>query len=56
MRNLPQVKVGDVVTATYYESLAYTVKKPGDGAVGARWTRRPRAPPKARSRAPPAGG
>ena len=34
VRNLPQVKVGDEVLATYYESLAYAVKKPGDGEVG----------------------
>jgi Cu/Ag efflux protein CusF len=35
VRNLPQVKVGDEVMATYYESLAYAVKKAGSGAVGA---------------------
>jgi len=35
VRNLPQVKVGDTVTVTYYESLAYEVKKPGQGAPGA---------------------
>lgn len=35
VRNLPQVKVGDEVMATYYESLAYAVKRPGDGEVGA---------------------
>jgi hypothetical protein len=35
VRNLPQVKVGDEVTATYYESLAYEVKKPGDATPGA---------------------
>ncbi|HVN87272.1 MAG TPA: hypothetical protein VMW17_20760 [Candidatus Binatia bacterium] len=35
VRNLPQVKVGDDVTVTYYESLAYEVKKPGDAAPGA---------------------
>ena len=29
VRNLAQVEVGDEVTATYYESLAYEVKKPG---------------------------
>jgi hypothetical protein len=34
VRNLPQVKVGDEVTATYYESLAYEVKKPGDATPG----------------------
>jgi Cu/Ag efflux protein CusF len=36
VRNLPQVKVGDEVTATYYEALAYSVKRPGDAAVGTR--------------------
>jgi Cu/Ag efflux protein CusF len=35
VRNLPQVKVGDVVKASYYESLAYEVKKPGTAAPGA---------------------
>jgi len=35
VRNLPQVKVGDEVTVTYYESLAYEVKKPGQAAPGA---------------------
>jgi hypothetical protein len=36
VRNLAQVKVGDEVTVTYYESLAYAVKKPGgDAAPGA---------------------
>lgn len=35
VRNLPQVKVGDEVTVTYYESLAFEVKKPGDAAPGA---------------------
>ena len=35
VRNLPQVKVGDEVTASYYESLAYEVKKPGTAAPGA---------------------
>jgi Na+-transporting methylmalonyl-CoA/oxaloacetate decarboxylase gamma subunit len=32
-KNLPQVKVGDVVVAKFYESIAFEVKKPGD-AVG----------------------
>ena len=32
VRNLPQVKVGDEVNVTYYESLAYEVKKPGQAA------------------------
>jgi Cu/Ag efflux protein CusF len=34
VRNLPQVKVGDEVTVTYYESLAYAVKKPGTAVPG----------------------
>jgi Cu/Ag efflux protein CusF len=34
VRNLPQVKVGDDVKVNYYESLAYEVKKPGDGTPG----------------------
>jgi Cu/Ag efflux protein CusF len=32
VRNLAQVKVGDEVTVTYYEALAYEVRKPGEGA------------------------
>lgn len=35
VRNLSQVKVGDEVTVSYYESLAYEVKKPGEAAMGA---------------------
>ena len=35
VRNLPQVKVGDEVTASFYESLAYEVKKPGTATPGA---------------------
>ena len=35
VRNLPQVQVGDEVTASYYESLAYEVKKPGTATPGA---------------------
>ena len=35
VRNLPQVKVGDEVTVSYYESLAFEVKKPGDAVPGA---------------------
>ncbi len=35
VRNLPQVKVGDEVNVTYYESLAYEVRKAGEGAPGA---------------------
>jgi len=34
VRNLAQVKVGDTVRVTYYESLAYDVKKPGEGSLG----------------------
>ncbi|MCU0577961.1 MAG: hypothetical protein MUF69_00300 [Desulfobacterota bacterium] len=35
-KNLPQVKVGDLVTVQYYESLAFEVTKPGQAvAVGA---------------------
>lgn len=34
VRNLAQVKVGDEVQASYYESLAYEVHKPGDATVG----------------------
>jgi len=34
VRNLAQVKVGDTVTATYYESIAYEVHKPGMADVG----------------------
>ena len=30
-RNLPQVKVGDLVTVKYYESMAVEVVKPGSG-------------------------
>ena len=35
VRNLAQVKVGDDVNVTYYESLAFEVKKPGDAVPGA---------------------
>jgi Cu/Ag efflux protein CusF len=35
VRNLAQVKVGDEVAVSYYESLAYEVLKPGEGAPGA---------------------
>ncbi len=35
IRNLPQVKVGDLVTVSYYESLAYEVMRPGSGTPGA---------------------
>src|SRR5262249_17987653 len=34
VRNLEQVKVGDEVTVSYYESLAYAVFKPGDTQPG----------------------
>ena len=29
VKNLPQLRVGDRVTATYYQSIAYEVHKPG---------------------------
>jgi Cu/Ag efflux protein CusF len=35
VRNLPQVKVGDEVTASYYESLAYEVKRSSTATPGA---------------------
>jgi Cu/Ag efflux protein CusF len=35
VRNLAQVKVGDEVNVTYYESLAYEVRKPDAAAPGA---------------------
>ena len=35
VRNLPQVKVGDEVTVSYYESIAFEVKKPGTATPGA---------------------
>src|SRR5262249_22287250 len=31
---LDQVKVGDTVNASFYESVAYAVKKPGDATMG----------------------
>ena len=34
VRNLAQVKAGDDVVVTYYESIAYEVKKPGDATPG----------------------
>jgi Cu/Ag efflux protein CusF len=34
VRNLPQVKKGDQVVVTYYESLAFEVNRPGTGAPG----------------------
>ena len=33
-KNLDQVKVGDGVVAKYYESIAFTLKKPGEPAEG----------------------
>ncbi len=33
VKNLPQVKVGDQVSTTYYESIAYEVHKPGTGTA-----------------------
>jgi hypothetical protein len=35
VRNLPQVKKGDEVVATYYESIAITLRKPGETKPGA---------------------
>ncbi|HXZ26162.1 MAG TPA: hypothetical protein VEI24_08080 [Nitrospiria bacterium] len=34
VRNLPQVHVGDDVTVTFYQSLAYDVTKAGEGTPG----------------------
>jgi hypothetical protein len=34
VKNLPQVRVGDHVSTTYYESVAYEVHKPGAAEVG----------------------
>jgi hypothetical protein len=34
VKNLPQVKKGDKVVATYYQSLAYEVKQPGQAVPG----------------------
>jgi len=34
VRNLPQVKKGDHVVATYYEAIAYAVRRPGEAAPG----------------------
>jgi hypothetical protein len=34
VRNLPQVKVGDTVTVSYHESIAWEVKKPGEADTG----------------------
>ena len=33
-KNLPQVAVGDLVRATYYESLVFQVRKPGEATPG----------------------
>ena len=33
-KNLDQIKVGDGVVAKYYESIAFTLKKPGEAAEG----------------------
>jgi len=35
VRNLAQVRVGDVVRATYYESIAFAVQRHGEGKLGA---------------------
>ncbi len=37
-RNLPQVKVGDLVKVKYHESLALRLVKPGEGAAGVQET------------------
>jgi len=34
VKNLPQVKKGDQVVATYYESIALTLRKPGEAKPG----------------------
>ena len=34
VKNLPQVKKGDQVVATYYESIALTLRKPGEATPG----------------------
>ncbi len=38
VRNLPQVKVGDIVVVKYYESIAFRILKPGEIAEGVRET------------------
>jgi Cu/Ag efflux protein CusF len=38
VRNLPQVKVGDLVTCEYRQSISYEVKKPGEARPGASLT------------------
>lgn len=35
VRNLPQIQIGDEVKTSFYESLAYEVKKPGTATPGA---------------------
>lgn len=37
-RNLPQVKVGDLVEVKYYESVAYRLLKPGEAVAGTQET------------------
>lgn len=34
VKNLPQVKKGDLVTVVYFESIAYDVRRPGDAEPG----------------------
>lgn len=34
VKNLPQVKKGDIVTVVYFESIAYDVRRPGDAEPG----------------------
>jgi hypothetical protein len=39
VKNLPQVAKGDTVVTSYYESMAYEVKKPGEAVPGVRMIR-----------------
>lgn len=38
VKNLPQVKAGDIVEVKYYESIAYRILKPGESAAGVQET------------------
>ncbi|HWR88737.1 MAG TPA: hypothetical protein VN260_00630 [Dissulfurispiraceae bacterium] len=38
VKNLPQVKAGDIVVVKYYESIMYRVMKPGESAAGVQET------------------
>jgi len=57
VKNLPQVKVGDQVSTTYYESIAYEVHKPGTGTARSAWWAPPgsarRSPGRSRRASPP---